>query len=190
LTDTIRRIAVVALMMMLLGSCSEVDEGREGQTLENLQKDFASYSQKVYGSLATEPLDSTLQTETGLFGGMAVGAGERIVMGRYRYRVDSAEYGPIGRMAFQIRDMDGAYGAVPVVLQFVSRDGSWRLEEVAHFAFDTTDIASDTTNIGPAASGSGAGATNPQTNPLVRSLTERLDPWVGAAVDRVSESSD
>jgi hypothetical protein len=173
----------MALMMMLLPSCSEVDVGRQRQTLESLREDFASYSQKVYGSLATEPLDSTLQTETGLFGGMAVGAGERIVMGRYRYRVDSAEYGPIGRMAFQIRDMDGAYGAVPVVLQFVSRDGSWRLEEVAHFASDTTDI-------GSAASGSGAGATNPQTNPLVRSLTERLDPWVGAAVDRVSESSD
>lgn len=170
-------------MTMLLTSCSEVDEGQERQTLENLQEDFASYSQKVYGSLATEPLDSTLQTETGLFGGMAVGADERIVMGRYRYRVDSAEYGPIGRMAFQIRDTDGAYDAVPVVLQFVSRDGNWRLEEVAHFASNTTDT-------GSAASGSSAGTADPQTNPLVRSLTERLDPWVGAAVDRVGESSD
>ena len=177
-------MAVLALMMLLmLPSCSEVDEGRQRQTLESLLEDFASYSQKVYSSLATEPLDSTLQTETGLFGGMAVGAGERIVMGQYRYRVDSAEYGPIGRMAFQIRDTDGAHGPEPVVLQFVSRDGRWRLEEVAHFA-------SDTTGIGSTASGSGAGTTNPQTNPLVRSLAERLDPWVGAAVDRVDESSD
>lgn len=170
-------------MMLLLPACSKVDEGRQLQTLESLREDFASYSQKVYSSLATEPLDSTLQTEMGLFGGMAVGADERIVMGQYRYRVDSAEYGPIGRMAFQIRETNSGYDPEPVVLQFVLREGSWRLEEVAHFASDTTDT-------GSTASGSVAGTTNPPANPLVRSLTERLDPWVGAAVDRVDEPSD
>lgn len=168
---------MVALLALLVASCADVPDTDQHRA-EGAGADFASYAQAVYAELAREPLDSTLETETGLFGGMSVGEGESIVMGEYRFRVDSAEYGPVAHMAFQLRDVDGEYEPVPVVLQFVSRDDSWRLEEVAHYGAEPIRIRGGSPE-------AGSHDRDDEANPLLRSVAGRLDLWIVAAVERV-----
>ena len=166
-------------MVIFVASCGGASDTNEGLS-ERENPDFASYAQSVYAELAREPLDSTLQTEVGLFGDMSVGEGENIVMGEYRFRLDSTEYGPVAHMAFQVRDAGGEYEPVPVVLQFVSRDEKWRLEEVAHHDLALSRGSAAFRESEPSDADDGA-------NPLVRSVEAGLDPWVVSAVGRAGQ---
>ncbi len=131
--------------------------------------------------MTRKPLDPTLATETGLFGDLTVAAGDEVVVGRYRYHVERFGNGLVGHMAFQIRDSTRRHDAVPVVLRFVSLEGEWKLEELSYIAFDSARVPAGTVPFEREHGGS-------EPSGLVHSINERLQPWIYAAVERLSDS--
>lgn len=177
-------LASVVLSVLSLSCVGEEGRGRDAREPDPTF-DFASYAEDLFVQLRREPLDSSLQTETGLFGDMSVGAGESVVMGRYRLRVDSQPTGRVGYMAFQIRDARRNYEPIPIVLRFVSEAGRWRLDDAqAHprESESTSLEASGTTEAEPE-SPNGTGGLLPDS--LEQSLGLHLEDWTRTAVEKL-----
>lgn len=167
------------LLVVTIVSCGETT--REAKGTATIESDFRAFANELFDEMRRVPLDSTFETEPGLFGDMSVTPGEAVVMGRYRFRVDSTASRHVGHMAFQIRDAERMVDPVPVVLRFVSLDGTWQLDEAALYAPYTTSPP-DTQNSADLVRG------NARPNPLGQSVIENLDPWVHAAVERLRAS--
>lgn len=170
------------LLGVLVGCEDSTQPASDGAAVEeSVEESFESYSRKLFAELNAEPLDTTLQTEIGLFGDMSVGGGDRVVMRQYRYRIDSTEFGPLGYMAFQVRSTEDESEPVPVVLTFVERNGAWRLDQAVFGRRAYNALPDDDLQEGPEQPRSEEAPT-----PVHASLRARLDTWLGAAVSRTA----
>lgn len=176
---TTEQSLVSLLLVVTVVSCGDAAE--EGDRTAAAESDFRAFASELFDEMSKEPLDATFETETGLFGDMSVTPGELVVMGRYRFRVDSSSSRHVGHMAFQIRDAERMYKPVPVVLRFVSLDGTWRLDEAAVHTPGTASPPDSRNSAGQVSADS-------RPNPLGQSVMENLNPWVDAAVERVDAS--
>lgn len=161
------KLCLLVLLVLVVG-CYDAPERHHPTDRPTLEANFAAYARALFAELRSEPMDSTLETEIGLFGDLTVGGGERTVMRRYRYRVDSTAHGSFAYMAFQVRDTAEQFVSVPVVLSFVPVDDGWHLESVRH-----GEVAGDPEPDPPMANG--------QTK-LHESLATHLDAWLDGAV--------
>lgn len=146
----------IAFAAALAGCGAPAPSERPAQDAET---SFAAFAGDVFDQLSSTPLDPAVQTSVGLFGDLNVMAGESVVMGRYRYHVDTTAGQPHGHMTFHVSPADDRAAAVPVVLEFSAPRASWRLER-------TTFVSAEA---GPE---------------IKAALDARLDEWVADGVRR------
>lgn len=166
-----RRIfaALPAVLLLMLGCGTPQPGGNEARVGEEA---FAQFADRLYDELDAQPISRGHRARIGLFGDLDVMSGEKVVMGRYRYRVDTVAGRPAGHLAFQIRDEE-AGRTVPIILTFQPRDGEWHLENSRHVEEVTSH---------------GASSPDAETSDgLTHLLNTRLESWAQAAVDRASE---
>lgn len=119
---------VVFLMVCTLVGCRADRQARSDRFSDAAS--FAPFASEVYAQLSQRTLGDGLQTDVGLFGDLDVMAGDEVVMGRYRFRVDTMTTPSTAYMAFHVRGADGVL--TPVRLQFASAADGWHLEEEEH----------------------------------------------------------
>ncbi len=174
----------VLLLLIAAQACGDVPDRQASSEALGNEEPFAEYARDLFAELRRESLDSTLETEVGLFGDLSVASGERAVMRQYRYRVDSSDSGSLAHMAFHVRDASEQYAPVPVVLTFAARDNAWRLEQ-AVFGDAVSEMERDH---GGHHDSEERSAMQTQT-PLYRSLRAHFDAWLGAAISRADTAS-
>lgn len=183
----------VLLLVVASAACGEASDSSASADSGGVEDDFASFSRSLFAELHREPLDSSSNIEVGLFGDLSLSLEERVVMGRYRYRVDSTDYGHVAYMAFQVRDSLREEAPVPVFLTFARRDAAWHLEGadygaevsgIAEVDSQATDPpAPDLRTVGPY--NTEAGVT-----PLQRLLNANFQAWIDAAIQRTRFEAD
>lgn len=148
----------------MLTSCGSNERPASGNSEPDPQASFASYAQDLFRELQAMPLSDTHDVEIGMFGDLNLMAGENVVMGRYRYRVDSTVDGAAGHLNFFARSSDGGE-LVPVVLVFNEDVDTWVLREAMFVPADS------------------------RTTSLEEVLDRHLDDWVHRAASDVAASS-
>lgn len=151
----------MSLLAVILTACGGAGETDDAAALE---ASFAAFAESLYRELDREPLGDTLDVEIGLFGDLNVMAGENVVMGRYRYRVDSTGANPSGQLSFLVRAA-GETRAVPVVMFFGRTNDTWSLREATYVPTRSDE------------------ATAFQVE---EALADGLEPWTRNAVRRAS----
>lgn len=153
---SIFRYLVLCCVLFGLG-CGEPNNEDAASRLA--AREFPAFASQLFAQLESQPPDANTPVQLGLFGDLDLMSGESVVMGRYRYRVDSLDGTRRAHMAFQMRTEPEA-NAAPIVLTFVSRDGRWNLEQAEHLPHGESELDSV--------------------------LARRLSPWAESAVERVS----
>lgn len=159
---TSRLLTVVLLLAVT--ACGSDERRTNGVASVDPEASFASYSQELYRELDETPLSDSMQIDIGMFGDLNVMAGENVVMGRYRYRVDRIGGDVSGHLTFFARSSEDG-GAVPVVLVFDNENGSWKLSDATYV---------------PAAVEGGT------TFSVEEVLDRRLDAWASRAASNVT----
>lgn len=169
MADRILVAALPTVLLLTLG-CGTPQSG-ENEPLAP-EKEFAQFADRLYNELDAQPISPGHRARIGLFGDLDVMAGENVVMGRYRYRMDSVAGRPVGHLAFQIQDEQAGH-TVPIMLTFQARDGDWHLETSRHVAEWTS----------PSVSSHDVDTSDGFT----QILDSRLDSWAEAAVERAHD---
>lgn len=120
------KAASFLLSLILLG-CAADGGGEAG----DVEASFGAFAGALYTEMRNEPLGDSVDVELGLFGDLNVMPGERVVMGRYRYRVDSIDGVPVGFFSLLVRPAGEQIG-VPVQVTFARRGRGWELREAEH----------------------------------------------------------
>ena len=192
---SIRVAECVAIVLLLVASaaCGEASDSSASAQGGGTEEDFAAYARSLFAELRQEPLDLTAQIELGLFGDLSLSTNERVVMRRYRYRVDSAEFGPVAQMTFHVRDSLQQETAIPVVLTFAFRENEWHLER-ADYGGDPTVVAKgdpDATDPqSPDSQSVDSFDTGAELTPLQRLLRADFHAWIDAAIRRANSSPE
>lgn len=169
MANRIITFALPSILLMILG-CGAPQPGKNDARVG--EEAFAQFADRLYNELAAQPISPDYRAQIGLFGDLDVMSGENVVMGRYRYRVDTVAGRPAGHLAFQIRDEE-AGRTVPIILTFQPRDGDWHLENSRHVK-ESTSL--------------GASSQDADTSDgLTHILYSRLESWAEAAVERTRE---
>ncbi len=150
--STTNRFSLIAALLVA-SACGS------GERPNGTERSFSSFAQSLYEELDSTPVGDTVDVEIGLFGGLNVMPGENVVMGRYRYRVDSTGAARTGHLSFLARSTEGS-PAVPIILIFDAADGTWLLREATVVPADESD--------------------------LERVLSGRLESWVRQAANNMS----
>lgn len=154
-------------MLVGLIACGTEERAEDESRSADPEASFASYAQVYYRELNETPLSDSVEVDVGLFGDLNVMAGENVVMGRYRYRVDTTQGDVSAHLTFFARTPAEADG-IPIVLAFEKDDGTWMLRETGYVPADNdTEEASS----------------------LERILDRRLDDWAQEASDAVSPTT-
>lgn len=117
---------ILFLTLALIG-CGGSDGSDADMDPAEAEASFDAFARSLYAELERRPLSDTMEVDIGLFGDLNVMAGENVVMGRYRYRVDEEAGAPAGRLSFLVRR--GQMPGIPIVLQFEAERGSWNLRD-------------------------------------------------------------
>ena len=162
---TSSKLATTAVLLILTACGGGEREGSGGSPVD-AETSFAAYAQELYRELEETPLSDTVQVDIGMFGDLSAMAGEHVVMGRYRYRIDSTQAGVSGHLTFFARSPAGSE-AVPVVLAFDAGEGSWVLRDASYVP-------------------SGAGSA--ETSTVEQILDARLEAWAADAASAAVSS--
>lgn len=158
---------LIIAVLLALPACStnERPENKGGSADSGTA--FATYAQELYRELDETPLSDSVEVDIGMFGDLNVMSGENVVMGRYRYRVDTVRGDVSGHLTFFARS-DVGDEAVPVMLAFGREDGFWMLREATYVTSDEDDG---------------------EASPLEKILDRHLDEWARQAASDVTSSS-
>lgn len=125
-------VLVIALLLLAPAACNAPDHPDA-----TTASDFGTYARALFTELDRTPIGDSLALELGLFGDLNVMAGEHVVMGRYRFRVDTTNGTRSASLTFLARSPSYPT-AVPVLLEFERNDG-WMLREASLVSSENQD---------------------------------------------------